>query len=71
MRAEEVVTMIFSCLKLLAIFNIKNAFIKLAETSIWGVNSSKQSIEFIRISKNDHLVGQNRCLLKIVPLVHR
>ena len=34
---------------MLAIFNIKNAFIKIAKTFILGVISSQQSIALIRI----------------------
>ena len=54
--------------KLLAIFNIKNAFIEIPETSLRGVILPEKSIARIRIEKKWPLGGQNRYILKIASL---
>ena len=65
MRLLESVTMICSCLKLQAVFNIKNALIQLAETSGSEVFSLEKSIVLIRFCEKCPLDGQNGDMLKI------
>ena len=54
--------------KLQAVFNIKNALIQLAETSVWDVFLHEKSIALMRFCEKCSLDDQNGDMLKIAGL---